>query len=57
VRLMAQQTINTFKDSRTQDKFNSLWIETQDIVEKYDLEEAKLPKERKIPMKIGGGSS
>ncbi|KAE9521883.1 hypothetical protein AGLY_017690 [Aphis glycines] len=34
VRLMAQQTINTFKDSRTQDKFNSLWIETQDIVEK-----------------------
>lgn len=57
VRLMAQQTINTFKDSRTQDKFNSLWIETQDIVEKYDLEEAKLPRERKIPMKIGGGRS
>lgn len=57
VRLMAQQTINTFKDSRTQDKFNSLWIETQDIVEKYDLEEAKLPRERKIPLKIGGGRS
>lgn len=55
--MMAQQTINTFKDSRTQDKFNSLWIETQDIVEKYDLEEAKLPRERKIPMKIGGGRS
>jgi len=57
VRLMAQQTINTFKDSRTQNKFNSLWIEIQDIVDKYDLEEAKLPSERKIPMKIGGGRS
>jgi len=57
VQLMAQQTINTFKDSRTQDKFNSLWLETQDIVEKYNLEEAKLPRERKIPIKIGGGKS
>jgi len=54
---MAQQIINTFKDNRTQDKFNSLRIETQDIVEKYDLEEAKLPRERKIPMKISGGRS
>jgi hypothetical protein len=57
VHLMAQQTINTFKDNRTQDKFNSLWLETQNIVENYDLEEAKLPRERKIPMKIGGGKS
>lgn len=55
VHLMAQQTNNTFKDSRSNDEFNSTWIETQVIVDKYDLEEAKLPKERKIPMKLGGG--
>lgn len=36
-------------------KFNSIWTETQVIVDKYDLKGAKLPRERKIPVKLGGG--
>lgn len=52
---MTKQTIVTLQAYRCDEKFNDIWTATKIIVDEHNLEEAQIPRKRKVPYKLNGG--
>jgi len=51
---MVKETIISFKDLRTEDNFQKLWDRVENISKSNSLSEAKLPRLKSVPLKLGG---
>lgn len=53
---MVKETINSFKDLRTEDNFQKVWERVENISKNNNFSEAKLPRLKSVPLKLGGGT-
>lgn len=53
---MVKETIISFKDLRTEDNFQKVWERVENISKNNNFSEAKLPRLKSVPLKLGGGT-
>lgn len=53
---MVKETIINFKDLRTEDNFQKVWERVENISKSNGFREAKLPRLKSVPLKLGGGT-
>jgi len=53
---MVKETIISFKDLRTEDNFQKVWERVENISKNNNFSEAKLPRLKSVPLKLGGGA-
>ncbi|CAI6351461.1 unnamed protein product [Macrosiphum euphorbiae] len=54
---MVKETIINFKDLRTEDNFQKVWERVENISKSNGFREAKLPRLKSGPLKLGGGTN
>ncbi|KAE9536695.1 hypothetical protein AGLY_007097 [Aphis glycines] len=51
---MVKETIISFKDLKTEDNFQKVWERVENISKSYSFSEARLPRLKSVPLKLGG---
>ena len=47
----------SLKEMRTDEEFKKFWKEAEEIWNKFELDAPQLPRQRRIPLKLGGGET
>lgn len=55
VKSMAKHTIESLQSYRSDQKFSELWILSNNVCNQNEIDPPKLPRNSKIPKKLGGG--